>query len=287
LARRAKNIAEALPSVLAFLSNRNLGREHGVGFAQKLRLVARIRRNSREVEETLSSWLEHLELAAAILGLPRSADGVVVECGCYRGGSTVNLSLACALAGRRLVVFDSFQGLPEPSETDRVQTNLYDGHTEEYYRGRFAVSTQVVKENLARYGDLSVCELVPGFFEETLPAWGEPVALAFLDVDLVDSLQSCLLGLWPNLIAGGRIYVHEARSLLLVSIFFATPWWRSKLGEDAPGFVGAGTGLPLSALRGSDLGYAQKGTGNAAFQDTDPAEAWQGAQRPAVFDHPG
>jgi hypothetical protein len=31
------------------------------------------------------------------------------------------------------------------------------------------------------------------------------------------------------------------------------------VGQDAPGFVGAGTGLPLTAHIGSEIGYAQKG----------------------------
>jgi hypothetical protein len=55
------------------------------------------------------------------------------------------------------------------------------------------------------------------------------------------------------------MYVHEARSLGFVSLFFDTAWWRENLGEDAPGLVGAGTGLPLEAIFGSELGYAQKG----------------------------
>jgi O-methyltransferase len=44
----------------------------------------------------------------------------VVECGTYAGGSTANLSLVCALVGRELEVFDSFEGLPDPEARDDV-----------------------------------------------------------------------------------------------------------------------------------------------------------------------
>ena len=47
--------------------------------------------------------------------MPPELKGDVVECGCYLGGSSVNISLVCALTGRRLLIYDSFEGLPEPS----------------------------------------------------------------------------------------------------------------------------------------------------------------------------
>jgi hypothetical protein len=48
--------------------------------------------------------------------------------------------------------------------------------------------------------------------------------------------------------------------LPLVKLFFDSPWWNEHVGGNPPGFVGAGTGLPLEIVRGSELGYAQKGT---------------------------
>jgi O-methyltransferase len=232
---------------------------------QKLRLFLRFRRN-RDSVETLSNVREHVELAAAVLRLPKSLPGVVVECGCYVGGSSVNLSLVCELVGRRLIVCDSFQGLPEPSEQDRLHANLHSGHVDEYYEGRFAAPIELVRGNISRHGAVGVCELVPGFFDDTLADLDSEVVLAFLDVDLIESLRPCITGLWPKLQDGCRVYVHEARSLSLVAIFFDAGWWQEQLGEVAPGFVGAGTGLPLAAEYGSELGYAQKGSYAAGTQ---------------------
>jgi O-methyltransferase len=131
--------------------------------------------------------------------------------------------------------------------------------SDEYYEGRFAATLEQVRANIDRCGDLSVCEFVPGFFDRTLPGHDRRVVLAFLDVDLVDSLKPCLLGLWRNVPDGCRVYVHEALSLSLVALFFDAGWWQEHLGERPPGFVGSGVGLPLTAVEGSELGYAQKG----------------------------
>jgi hypothetical protein len=245
-----------IPSVVAFLRDESIGGDYGVGWREKLELLRAFRRNARRVE-TLSEVYEHMELASAILRTPSSARGDVVECGCFVGGSTVNLSLVCQLVGRRLVVCDSFQGLPAPAEYDRRHPAVHTGHVDEYYQGRFAAPLDEVRENLARYGHLASCDFVVGFFDETMPGFDRAVVAAFLDVDLIDSLKPCLTGLWPRLQPGGRLYVHEARNLALVALFFDRAWWQEHLNCDAPGFVGGGCGLPLASAWGSELGYAQ------------------------------
>ncbi|HUB36239.1 MAG TPA: TylF/MycF/NovP-related O-methyltransferase [Solirubrobacteraceae bacterium] len=247
-----------MPLLIAFLGDSALGREYGAGFWTKLKLCLQFKRNIGRVE-TLSSIREHIELARALLSVPASVPGDVVECGCYVGGSSVNISLVCELVGRRLVICDSFEGLPEPSDYDREHLNLHSGSTDEYYKGRFAASLDTVKANIGRCGSIEACDFVVGFFEDTLPQLDRPVVMGFLDMDLIDSLKPCLTGIWPNLADGCRVYVHEANSLSLVSLFFDAAWWREQLGEDPPGFVGTGTGLPLTAVQGSWIGYAQKG----------------------------
>jgi len=265
--RRAITVGEKLrflrrcqrnPTVRIFLSDPRIGRAYGVGLREKLRLLWMFRRNARELE-VLSSELEHVELAAAVLRIPPSVRGDVIECGCYMGGSSANLSLACALVGRRLIICDSFEGLPEPADYDTAHEAVHIGHTDVYYKGRFAASLELVKENLARYGNLEVCDFVVGFFDDSLRRFERDVVMGFLDVDLIDSLRSCITAIWPKLAPGCRLYVHEAYDIALVSMFFDAHWWQHALGTAAPGFVGTGAGLPLSAHYGSELGYAQKG----------------------------
>lgn len=261
----------ASPGLIRFVCDRAVGAEYGVGRLAKARLLLQFVRNAFAVD-TLTSLAENVELAAAILRLPRSAHGDVVECGCFKGGSTVNLSLVCALVGRRLVVFDSFQGLPDPKDYDQAHAASHTAHIDIYFRGRFAAGRDEVELNLRSYGRGDVCDLVPGFFADTLPGRDGAVALAFLDVDLIDSLKECLRGIWPRLDAGGRLYVHEARNLAFVAVFFDAGWWDEALGCAAPGLVGAGAGLPLS-ISGSNLGYTQRGSEAAALSPiTGPIE---------------
>src|SRR5690606_19018518 len=56
----------------------------------------------------------------AVLQAAPNEPGVLVEAGCFKGGSTAKLSLLAELAGRELVVFDSFEGLPDNDESGQV-----------------------------------------------------------------------------------------------------------------------------------------------------------------------
>jgi hypothetical protein len=242
-----------------FLASKEIGADYGIGFKDKLILLYRFHRNIGRIN-TLSDLREHMELAAAILRTPKDAAGAVVEAGCYMGGSTTNLSLVCAMTGRKLIVCDSFEGLPEPEEYDRWHHAIGDGHTDVYYKGRFAATEELVRQNVTNYGRIDVCEFRPGYYDQTMPGFSEPVVMAFFDGDLIDSLKPCLIGLWPNLAPNGRIYTHEAKNLDFIAIYFDQAWWRENLDTGAPGFVGSGVGLPLgiAARWGSELGYAQK-----------------------------
>jgi O-methyltransferase len=260
------------PAIQEFLADKEIGGDYGIGFREKLDLLYKFYTNTRKVE-TLSDFREHMELAAAILRVPRSVKGSVVECGCYVGGSTVNLSLVCAMTGRKLIVFDSFEGLPEPEQYDRWHHATHVGHTDVYYKGRFAATRETVESNVSKFGDISVCEFRAGYYDKTMPGFDEPVVATFLDVDLIDSLKPCLEGLWPNLQPGCRMYTHEARNLALIALYFDQVWWRENLNENAPGFVGSGVGLPLGmgTVSGSELGYALKpGAESTLAPDEDP-----------------
>jgi len=66
---------------------------------------------------------EILSYVHTILSLPRDSKGVVVEAGCCKGSSTAKFSLAADIACRPLVVFDSFQGIPDNDEPK--QTTIF------------------------------------------------------------------------------------------------------------------------------------------------------------------
>ena len=66
---------------------------------------------------------EVMSLVHAVLALPDSVEGCIVEAGALKGGSTAKFSIAAGLKGWQLYVFDSFQGLPANDEAyDRASS---------------------------------------------------------------------------------------------------------------------------------------------------------------------
>lgn len=193
-------------------------------------------RNTRRVF-TGTSYKAHLAMAVKLLEMPPGSPGVVVECGCFRGGSTANLSLACRIAGRRLIVFDSFEGLPAPTPGDRYAND----RTEGFLRA----DLEEVRRTVAELGAIEVCEFRKGWFADTLPELDEPVALCFLDVDYQASLHDCVVNLWPRLTERGYMFIDEYVFLDYCALFYSERWWRDNLDRDPPGLVGAGSGVGL------------------------------------------
>jgi len=247
------------------------GKDYGVDGKMKNELVRKFIVNT---DNTLSgtSWLYHVELAREILSIPSDVKGDVVECGCWKGASTASLSLVCKAVGRKLIVCDSFEGLPDDAP-DAAHRYTHLGMVTDYGPGMYSGRLDEVKDNIAKYGDISVCEFVKGFFSDTLKTLNDPVAFAFLDVDLLTSMKDCVKYIWPLLAEGGLIYTDDSCDMEVVKLWFDERWWNETIGISAPGYVGSGCGLPLSP-RFSSLGYAVK--------VTNPENIYKRWQHPAV-----
>jgi macrocin-O-methyltransferase TylF-like protien len=153
----------------------------------------------------------------------RGLSGSVVECGCFKGGSTARVSLICKELNRRLFVFDSFEGLPEPEEWDAIHAIA---RPRRFRRGEYHGALGEVQTNIARYGALGVCEFVPGWFNETMAEATPPeVAVAFIDADLVASTRDALEHVWPRLVERGVVFVHDATDAKLAE--YLDTWSRS------------------------------------------------------------
>lgn len=225
--------------VRTFLSP-DVGRDYSIDFRSKIGLLRAFWRNANQ-PGSASMFFEHVMIVTRLFQIPRAVEGAVAEFGCYKGFSTSSLSLASSLVGRRLVVFDSFEGLPAPAE-DVI--NLDSGAKLPYEQGQFAGTLDEVKANISRYGAINVCEFVKGYYDATLPGRDpeEKFVLIFEDADLPDSVRSVVQWMWPKLQPGCTFFCHEARDREVVSIFFDENWWRQATGEKAPGFIGSGCG---------------------------------------------
>lgn len=216
-------------NVIAEFVEGGFGGEYGVTKRDRKKLVGFFQRNCRNIESATRADA-YTVLAMELLSIPRHVSGDVIECGAFKGASAASLSLLCRITGRRLLVCDSFEGLPERCK---------------------------VQKNIRKYGDISVCEFISGSFSESLQALSGSFVLAFLDVNLVDSMKDCLRSIWPLMADGGVIYSNNAVHMDIVRLCFDDSWWQEVLHEPAPGLVGSGCGLPLGP-KGSSLGYVRK-----------------------------
>jgi O-methyltransferase len=199
-----------------------------------------------------------LAFIVEILSVPKDSPGCIVEAGCFKGGSTAKFSLFAKLVGRPLVVFDSFQGIPaneEPQEKSILGHSIKDA----FPGGSFCGSLDEVRANVEKYGEIDVCRFVPGWFEDTMPHFNEPVCAAFLDVDLASSTKSCLKYLYPLLIPGGVICSQDGHFPRVIEVFSDDRFWEEEVGYKRPPIEGlrkrpvirvvkpAGERAPLSA----------------------------------------
>jgi O-methyltransferase len=106
-------------------------------------------------------------------------DEVVVEAGCYKGGSAAKLSIICKMLGYRLLIYDSFWGVETPSLDQQKKET-------EWFFGKYAATEAMVRDNLEKYGEPEVCQIEKGGFKDTLANAPIPhrVRLAYIDCDL-------------------------------------------------------------------------------------------------------
>src|SRR5437660_187565 len=98
-------------SVWFILDSADIRHEYRMNWVRRLALGLRMAANTLLVP-TATSYKAHLVMALKLLEMPSGLAGDVVECGAWKGGSAANLSLVCRIVGRRLLVYDSFEGLP-------------------------------------------------------------------------------------------------------------------------------------------------------------------------------
>jgi hypothetical protein len=212
---------------------------YGLTWPRRLALARRMRRNTRRLQTGLS-YRGHLAIAAKVFEVPPSTKGVMVEAGCWKGGTTVNLSLIAEVVGRTLVVYDSFEGLPTPSEGDHWASELG--------VGAFKGELEEVRANVERFGALGVCEFRKGWFSDTMGDHREPIVLAYVDVDYQSSFHDCILGLWPHLTSRGYMFIDEYTRLDYCALFFSERYWRTYFDRPPPGIMGAGSGVGLGQV---------------------------------------
>lgn len=201
---------------------------------------ASLARRLQEVHENVLCAHTHGEMVRIVRQAFSIADdmpGCIVEAGCFKGGSTAKLSIAAAAVGRRLVVFDSFEGIPD---NDEPHDQTIFGDQARFDAGSYSGRLSEVKDNVSRWGEIDVCEFRQGWFEDTLPTFADPVAVGFIDVDLASSTRTCLEQLYPRLVPNGVLFSHDGHLPLCIDVLTDSALWK-RIGGPMPEITGLGT----------------------------------------------
>lgn len=167
-------------------------------------------------ERLATLWLQVRYLDA------RAIAGDLVECGAYRGGATAMMALAHMASHkppvRRLRLFDSFQGLPEPrTEVDGVglARSLGRRTSGALVSVGWAVSSvqepKALLEERIKYAK-ALINYHAGWFQETLPVVAPSlgdIALLRLDGDWYDSTRVCLEHLYSKVVTDGVVVIDD------------------------------------------------------------------------------
>ena len=154
-----------------------------------------------------------------------------VQVGCFKGLSATRLSLVGDILDKKLRVYDTFEGLPG-------NTSVYEavdgGVNYEFMSGSYMGSQEEVRENIGKFGASHLVSLIKGDVRDTLPDEAiERISFAFLDVDLVESYESCFRGLAKNIEHGTILAIHEACYLPIRELVENGSFWKS-IGCEAP-----------------------------------------------------
>jgi hypothetical protein len=216
--------------------------------ADRLRLVARFLRITNHVR-TYHTQAEMLTVADRVLRLAGRPGLTVLEAGAGKGGGTAKLSLVARIAGARLVVCDSFRGMPPNDE--RHETIW--GRRTEFREGAFRGTARLVERTVARFGAPEVCELVKGWFADTLPALERPLDVVLLDVDLAASTRECVRWLYPRIRPGGALLSQDGHLRATIELLADERFWRDEVGTSPPAIQGLGTAKLLEIRRDASL----------------------------------
>lgn len=146
-------------------------------------------------------------------------EGDYVELGCYKGDTSLLLAEVLKNSGKKLWIYDSFEGLPEKSAFDESVLGV------DFRSGELLVTKREVKERFLRAG-LPVPVIKKAWFSDLVPDdLPEKIAFSFLDGDFYESIKCSLELVGPKMVAGGVMVVHDYKNPALPGVKKAVDEW--------------------------------------------------------------
>jgi O-methyltransferase len=180
------------------------------------RTIRRVRRHTMTTPRRIAALCDSVEYAVRA-----EVPGAVVECGVWKGGSMMAAALTLLGLGasdRDLHLFDTFQGMPPPTEEDVF--SAYDGYSPvRHWRRRereghntwhYVPADEVRAALLSTGYPAERVHLVEGRVEDTLPERApDRIAVLRLDTDWYESTRHELEHLYPRLAPGGVLILDD------------------------------------------------------------------------------
>ena len=149
-------------------------------------------------------------------------EGDFAELGVARGGCASLLGMSAFAAGappRKLWLFDSYEGLPEPGDRDFVANGDTGDHVRPLPKGScFGALDEVRSVTLDKFKlPEDRVEFVKGWFENTVPATRDQIkklAILRIDGDWYESTKVCLEGLFEKVQPGGVVIIDDYDSCI-------------------------------------------------------------------------
>jgi hypothetical protein len=141
-----------------------------------------------------------------------SCSGDVCEFGVAQGSTSALIANEIRGTDKKLWLFDSFEGLPRPTEKDRLIDDIFNLGSMEAYTGHMACDVSLVKSRLDSIAfPLNRVEIVPGFIEKTIHLQRLPslVSFAYVDFDFYEPIRIALEYLDRHMLPGAHIVVDD------------------------------------------------------------------------------
>jgi O-methyltransferase len=150
----------------------------------------------------------------------KNIEGDIVECGVWKGGSMMAVAETLLSAGdtsRDLYLFDTFEGMPPPTENDVdisgiTAEGLLDRSDKDIAESIWCRATlDVVKKALGSTGyPGKKTHFIKGMVEQTIPDFvPDKIALLRLDTDWYESTKHEMEHLFPRLSKGGVLIIDD------------------------------------------------------------------------------
>jgi hypothetical protein len=194
-------------------------------FPRRLVLPADFAEQDRAILRQIAGYtMTSVERQAAMVSavrflVRRKIPGCIVECGVWRGGSSMAAALTLLqenAADRELFLFDTFAGMTVPTEEDYTADGVRAKTQLEQDVGKQKVwcvaGLEDVQRNMRSTGYPSErIHYVQGPIESTVPDRSPdvPIALLRLDTDWYESTRHELIHLFPRIVEGGILIVDD------------------------------------------------------------------------------